>query len=79
MRRGGRKIASLGPGDYFGELALLDHQPRTATVTADTPMKVWVLDSRHFEGILDEIPGLARRLLTHLAGQVRELDAKAYG
>ena len=79
VRRGTRKIASLGPGDYFGELALLDHQPRTASVTADTAMKVYILDSRHFEGVLDEIPGLARRLLTHLASQVRELDAKAYG
>ncbi|MGH9119146.1 MAG: Crp/Fnr family transcriptional regulator [Acidimicrobiales bacterium] len=79
VRRGNRKIAALGPGDCFGELALLDHQPRTASVTADTPMKVYILDSRHFEGVLDEIPGLARRLLGQLASRVRELDAKAYG
>jgi CRP/FNR family transcriptional regulator, cyclic AMP receptor protein len=79
VRRGNRKIATFGPGDYFGELALLDHQPRTASVTADTPMKVYVLDSRHFEGVLDEIPGLARRLLGQLASRVRELDVKAYG
>jgi len=79
VRRGNRKIATLGPGDCFGELALLDHQPRTASVTADTPMKVYVLDSRHFEGVLDDIPGLARRLLGQLASRVRDLDAKAYG
>jgi CRP-like cAMP-binding protein len=79
VRRGNRKIATLGPGDWFGELALLDHQPRTASVTAETPMKVYVLDSRHFAGVLDEIPGLSRRLLTQLASRIRELDAKAYG
>jgi CRP-like cAMP-binding protein len=79
VRRGNRRIARFGPGDYFGELALLDRGPRTASVTAETPMRVLVIDARHFEGILDEIPGLARKLLTHLAARVRELDAKAYG
>jgi CRP-like cAMP-binding protein len=79
VRRGNRKIASLGPGDCFGELALLDHQPRTASVITDSPTKVYVLDSRHFEGVLDDIPGLARRLLAQLASRVRDLDAKAYG
>jgi CRP-like cAMP-binding protein len=79
VRRGNRKVATLGPGDWFGELALLDHQPRTASVTTDTPVKVYVLDSRHFEGVLDDIPGLSRKLLAQLAGRLRELDAKAFG
>jgi CRP/FNR family transcriptional regulator, cyclic AMP receptor protein len=79
VKRGNRRIATFGPGDYFGELALLDHGPRTATVVAETPMRVLVIDSRHFEGILDEIPGLARKLLGQLAARVRDLDAKAYG
>jgi CRP/FNR family transcriptional regulator, cyclic AMP receptor protein len=79
VKRGNRRIATFGPGDYFGELALLDHGPRTATVVAETPLRVLVIDSRHFEGILDEIPGLARKLLGQLAARVRDLDAKAYG
>ncbi|MGH9247672.1 MAG: cyclic nucleotide-binding domain-containing protein [Acidimicrobiales bacterium] len=79
VKRGNRKIATLGPGDYFGELALLDRGPRTASVVTETPMRVYVLDSRHFEGVLEEIPGLARKLLGHLAARVRELDSRAYG
>ncbi|MGH9186198.1 MAG: cyclic nucleotide-binding domain-containing protein [Acidimicrobiales bacterium] len=79
VRRNGRKVATLGPGDYVGELALLDHGPRTATVVADTPMKVLVLGPREFTGVLDEVPGLHRKLLAGLAGRVRELDAKAFG
>jgi CRP-like cAMP-binding protein len=79
VRRGNRKIASLGTGDWFGELALLDHEPRTASVTAETAMRVYVIDSRHFEGLLEDIPSVARKLLTYLARRVRELDRQAYG
>jgi CRP-like cAMP-binding protein len=79
VRRGNRKIATLGTGDWFGELALLDHEPRTASVTAETQMRVYVIDSRHFEGLLEDIPSVARKLLTYLARRVRELDRQAYG
>ena len=51
-----RIIAQLGPGDCVGELALLDHGPRTATVTAATPLTVLVLGPREFSGLLDEVP-----------------------
>jgi CRP-like cAMP-binding protein len=78
VRRNGKKIATLGPGGHFGELALLDGGPRTATVVADTPLTVLVLGQREFTGILDEVPGLALKIMTSLAGQIRELDAKIY-
>lgn len=78
VRRNGRKVASLGPGDAAGELSLLDHGPRTATVVADGPMTVLVIGAREFSGLLDEVPAVARKLLTSLAGRVRELDAKAF-
>src|SRR5690349_23233800 len=78
VKRGNRKIATIGPGDHFGELALLDGGPRTASVIADTPMKVLVLGPREFAGLLDDIPGLAHKLLANLASQVRELDKKIY-
>jgi CRP-like cAMP-binding protein len=79
VKRNGRKVATLGPGDCFGELALLDHGPRTATVTAATPLKVLVIGAREFSGILDEVPPIAHKLLKALAGRIRELDAKTYG
>lgn len=78
VKRGTRKIATIGPGGHFGELALLDGGPRTATVVADTPMKVLVLGQREFAGLLDEVPGLAHKVLANLASQIRELDTKIY-
>jgi len=77
VSRNGRKVTTLGPGDYFGELALLDRAPRNATVTATTPMELVVLAQREFSGVLDEVPGLARKLLTGMARRVREADAKS--
>lgn len=71
---GDTAVADLGPGDHVGELALLDGGPRTATVTAKTDMTVLVISQRAFFGLLDEVPGLARKILASLAGMVRELD-----
>jgi CRP/FNR family cyclic AMP-dependent transcriptional regulator len=79
VKRNGRKVATLGPGACMGELALLDRGPRTMTVEAATPMKVLVLGQREFSGVIDEVPGLAHKLLASLAGMVRDLDQKAYG
>ena len=77
VRRGGRKIATLGPGQYFGELALLDRRPRSATVTSETDMRLLVLDQRQFNGILDAVPAIARKMLAAMATRLRESDAKA--
>jgi CRP-like cAMP-binding protein len=79
VKRGGRKVATLGPGQYVGELALLDKGPRTATVVADTDLDVLVLGPREFSAVLDDVPALARKMLTTLAARIRDLDAKAYG
>jgi CRP/FNR family cyclic AMP-dependent transcriptional regulator len=77
VRRNGRKVATLGPGQYFGELALLDRSPRNATVEADTAMTLIVLGQREFSGLLDEIPGLAHKILRSMAARLREADARA--
>jgi CRP/FNR family transcriptional regulator, cyclic AMP receptor protein len=79
VRRNGRKVATLGPGDCVGELALLDHGPRTATVTAATDVDVLVLGAREFSGILDEVPPIAHKLLKSLAARIRELDTQTFG
>jgi CRP/FNR family transcriptional regulator, cyclic AMP receptor protein len=78
VRRNGEIIAELGPGDYFGEIALLDRGPRTTSVVADTDMAVLVLGQREFTGLLDSVPGLAYKILTIMARRLREADARAY-
>lgn len=79
VRRNDRKVATLGTGDCFGELALLDHGPRTATVTAKTDLDVLVLGAREFAGIVDEVPTIAHKLMKALAVRIRELDTKTFG
>ena len=56
VKRNQRKIATLGPGEAIGELSLLDHGPRTATVEAATPMTLLVLSTREFTGVVDRCP-----------------------
>jgi CRP-like cAMP-binding protein len=71
---GDRRIATVGPGEIIGEMALLDKRPRTATVTALEPMRVFVLDPRSFNALLAE-PEIARRLLETEVGRLRVADA----
>ena len=79
VRRNNRKIAELGPGQYFGELAILDRGPRSASVIANTDLRVLVLGQREFVGILDSVPGMAYKILTLMAQRLREADTKAIG
>lgn len=79
VKRNGRKVGTLGAGDSIGELALLDHGPRTATVTADTQLTALVLSAREFAGVIEEVPGLSQKLLGQLAARVRDLDRQIYG
>jgi CRP/FNR family cyclic AMP-dependent transcriptional regulator len=78
VRRKGKKVATLGAGEYFGELSLLDRGPRTATVVADSDLRLLVLGQREFNGLLDEVPGLAHKVLRTMATRLRDADAKAY-
>jgi CRP-like cAMP-binding protein len=75
VRRDGGDVAGLGPGQSFGELALLDQGPRTATVVADTPMKLLVLGQREFAGLLETVPGLATGILAGVAKRLRAAES----
>jgi len=77
VSRQGRKIATLGAGDAFGELALLEKAPRNSTIVADTDMELVVLGQREFAGLIDEVPGFARKLLAGMAKRLREADARS--
>ncbi|HEY5014753.1 MAG TPA: cyclic nucleotide-binding domain-containing protein [Acidimicrobiia bacterium] len=74
LTRRGRKIATLGPGDSFGELALLDKHPRNATAVAETPSELVVIGQREFAGLIDDVPGFARKLLAAMAARLRVAD-----
>ena len=79
VKRNGKKVATLGAGTMVGELSLLDHGPRTATVTCESDCTLMLITQRHFSAVLDEIPALAHKLLASLAGRIRELDRQYYG
>lgn len=79
VKRNGRKVAELGPGDSVGELGLLDHGVRTATVVTEGPAEILVVGPREFSTLLQDVPSLSKKLLQHLAATVRELDTKRYG
>ena len=77
VRRKGRKIATLGPGDFFGELALLAGVPRTATVIAESDMVVEALNRAEFATLLDESPSIARKVLSAVAKRSYDAEPKS--
>jgi CRP/FNR family transcriptional regulator, cyclic AMP receptor protein len=79
VRRNGKKVATLGPGAVIGELSLLDHGPRTASVTTDEDSTLLVIDQRHFTAVLDDVPQVSHRILAGLASRVRDLDRRYFG
>jgi CRP/FNR family transcriptional regulator, cyclic AMP receptor protein len=70
----GRGTAPLKPGSFFGEMSLLDGGPRSATVTAETDMRLLVLSSRSFSALIDEVPSVGRRVLQVMAERLREAE-----
>jgi CRP-like cAMP-binding protein len=74
VERDGQRINTLGPGDFFGEIALLDGGPRTATVTADEPSRLLVLTHREFHSLMEEFPEVAAEVLNSLAHRIRRLE-----
>lgn len=71
---GGKRKAKLGPGDFFGEIALLDGGPRTATVTALTNVKLIGITGWVFRGLLMEHPSIALKTLEAVAGRLRSVS-----
>jgi CRP-like cAMP-binding protein len=71
---GGKTKAKLGPGDFFGEVALLDGGPRTATVTALSPVRLVGITGWVFRGLLMEHPSIALKTLEAVAGRLRTVS-----
>jgi len=78
VTRKGRTVATLKPDDYFGELSLLDRQPRSATVVCETDMDLLVLSQRNFDRLLRSAPTMVNKLLRAMVNRLRESDALAY-
>jgi CRP-like cAMP-binding protein len=69
-----KTLATLGPGEFVGEMALLDQGPRSATAVAQTPMTLLVLTSRDFSRILEEVPVVTKKIMRGMAGRLRTVD-----
>jgi CRP-like cAMP-binding protein len=70
VSKGGRKLNELGPGDWFGEIALLTNTPRTATVTATSPVRVLVITDRAFRRVVEMMPTIALKVLASLGDRL---------
>lgn len=73
VRRNGRKIAELSDGDFFGEMALIDGGPRSATVTTLEETTLFTIHRKDFASMLT-VPAVARKLLEGLSERLREAD-----
>jgi CRP-like cAMP-binding protein len=70
----GKKVGSIRPGSFFGEMALLDQGPRVATVQAKLPTRVLVLDSKGFARVVHDSPSVALKVMRTLAERLRALE-----
>ena len=68
----GEHIATVGPGMMVGEMALVEHRPRNASVVAETPMRLLAFDTRHFKQLLEEMPKAHDRVMEILAARLQE-------
>jgi CRP/FNR family transcriptional regulator, cyclic AMP receptor protein len=75
VQQRGRKVGELGSGDWFGEIALLTQMPRTATVTATSPLRVLVITDRAFRQLVESMPSVGLKVLEKL-GERLARDSK---
>lgn len=79
VRRNGRKVATLGPGDVAGEMALLDDEPRSADLVAAEDSVILSISRREFGGLLESNAKLMAKVMRALAQRLREADRTIYG
>lgn len=70
VQKGARRINRLGPGDFFGEISLVTRRPRTATVTATTPVRALVITDRSFRALLEHQPEIQGKVMSALAARL---------
>ncbi|TMM26748.1 MAG: cyclic nucleotide-binding domain-containing protein [Actinobacteria bacterium] len=67
VKKNGRRVNRLGPGDFFGEIALVSREPRTATVIATSPVRALVITDRSFRRLLDDAPQVQTKVMAAMA------------
>lgn len=72
-----RRVGTVGPGDFVGELSLIDGKPTSASVVAETTMVVLVLYRTDFDKVLASMPQLYPRLLVAMSGRIRAIDQRS--
>ena len=70
----GKKLASYDSGDVFGEMSLLDNEPRSATITAESEMVLFVVDSRSFWGLCEQAPSVTRKIMKSISQRLRRVE-----
>jgi CRP/FNR family transcriptional regulator/CRP/FNR family cyclic AMP-dependent transcriptional regulator len=78
VEKGGKIIRQLSEGDFFGEISLIDGEPRTATVMSDTDMTLLVVNKTAFDHLLDKIPGFQRKILIALCQYLRSAEKASH-
>ena len=76
VRRGDQEINRLGAGDFFGEIALVRQEPRTATVVAETPVRVLVITDRSFRTLLDHNPEIEDKVMSAVSARLGPDDSR---
>lgn len=76
VTQGGAVLRRLGPGDHFGEISMIDGKRRSATVTAESPLRTVTVSHATFVELLDQEPAFARTLLTVLCARLREAEQR---
>jgi len=78
VEKGQNAIGTLSSGQFFGEIALLDQGPRTATIVADTDVILLVLHVQYFNELLEKIPEMSHQILKALCGYLRRAEAQGF-
>ncbi|HZB36027.1 MAG TPA: cyclic nucleotide-binding domain-containing protein [Gaiellaceae bacterium] len=70
VKKGSRRVNTLGPGDFFGEIALVTQRPRTATVVTTAPVRALVITDRSFRSLLEHQPAIQGKVMSALAARL---------
>ena len=74
VKKDGKVIRHLSSGDFFGEISLIDGEPQTATVIAETDMTILLVNSRSFDHLLNTVPGLQKKIMVSLCTYLRRAE-----